>query len=129
MTNIGNYLNGLQHIGLPCRSMEETVAFYEKLGMHVTFQTVNEGQRVCFLEQGNLVIEAYEEPQIADRTGAIDHICFDVTDIEKVFELVRRMQIMFCKEEICSLPFWENGVRFFTILGPNNERIEFCQKV
>ena len=27
------------------------------------------------------------------------------------------------------LPFWENGVKFFMIKGPNEERIEFCQKL
>ena len=25
------------------------------------------------------------------------------------------------------LPFWENGVKFFTIEGPNKEKIEFSQ--
>ena len=89
---LGKYLNGLQHIGLPCRNMEETIAFYENLGMHVAYQTVNEGQKVCFLQQGNLVIEAYEEAKTAEQTGAIDHICFDVSDIDKVFDLVRQME-------------------------------------
>ena len=27
------------------------------------------------------------------------------------------------------LPFWDNGVKFFMIKGPNEERIEFCQKL
>ncbi len=126
---LGKYLNGLQHIGLPCRNMEETIAFYENLGMHVAYRTVNEGQKVCFLQQGNLVIEAYEEAKTAEQTGAIDHICFDVSDIEKVFDLVRRMEVTFSDEEIRFLPFWEKGVRFFTILGPNQERVEFCQKL
>lgn len=31
--------------------------------------------------------------------------------------------------QIMSLPFWENGVKFFTILGPDNEKIEFCEKL
>jgi hypothetical protein len=25
------------------------------------------------------------------------------------------------------LPFWEQGVKFFTVLGPNEERVEFSQ--
>ena len=25
------------------------------------------------------------------------------------------------------LPFWENGVKFFTIEGPNKEKVEFSQ--
>lgn len=29
--------------------------------------------------------------------------------------------------EIQFLPFWENGVRFFTIVGSNKEKIEFSQ--
>lgn len=129
MSEIGKYLNGLQHIGLPCRNMEETVAFYEKLGMDVAYQTVNDGQKVCFLKQGNLMIEAYEEEKIADQTGAVDHICFDVSDIGKVFDLVKEMRVPFCNEGISFLPFWENGVRFFTVLGPNSEKVEFCQKL
>ena len=30
-------------------------------------------------------------------------------------------------EEIQFLPFWENGVKFFTLTGPNKEKIEFSQ--
>lgn len=25
------------------------------------------------------------------------------------------------------LPFWEHGVKFFTVLGPNEEKVEFSQ--
>ena len=28
---------------------------------------------------------------------------------------------------INSLPFWEKGIKFFIIEGPNRERIEFCE--
>lgn len=27
------------------------------------------------------------------------------------------------------LPFWERGVKFFTIVCPNKEKIEFCEKL
>ena len=29
--------------------------------------------------------------------------------------------------EMHFLPFWENGVKFFTIEGPNKEKVEFSQ--
>ena len=32
-------------------------------------------------------------------------------------------------DEIVFLPFWENGVRYFLIEGPNKEPIEFLQKL
>lgn len=128
MSEMKEYLNGLQHIGIPCRDIEETIGFYEKLGMEVAYRTENDGLKVCFLQQGTMVIETYEEP-IVNVTGAINHICFDVTDIEKAFECAKEMQVTFCDEEIQFLPFWDNGVRYFTILGPNGERVEFCQKL
>ena len=42
-------INGLQHIGVPTKNMEETIAFYEKLGFETAFETVNDGDRVVFL--------------------------------------------------------------------------------
>ncbi|ETI99992.1 MAG: hypothetical protein Q611_LSC00172G0001, partial [Leuconostoc sp. DORA_2] len=36
--------------------------------------------------------------------------------------------LMLVDQEIQSIPtFWENGIRYFNILGPNQETIEFCQ--
>ena len=32
-----------------------------------------------------------------------------------------------CADEVHFLPFWENGVKFFTIEGPNKEKVEFSQ--
>ena len=31
------------------------------------------------------------------------------------------------EEEIDALPYFEKGVRFFNLVGPNAETIEFCQ--
>lgn len=126
--SIEMYLQGIQHIGIPCAKLEDTVSFYEKIGMKAIYQTANDKQRVCFLKQKNLVIEVYEE-QIVNKTGAINHICFDVSDIEKVYQYIKGLSVEFVDEDICFLPFWDNGVKYFTILGPNNERIEFCQKL
>ena len=33
----------------------------------------------------------------------------------------------FLLDEVHFLPFWENGVKFFTIEGPNKEKVEFSQ--
>jgi hypothetical protein len=39
------------------------------------------------------------------------------------------MGLALCDDHVNFLPFWENGVRFFTVTGPDMERIEFCQKL
>lgn len=123
------YLTGIQHIGIPTKDMDATVAFYHKLGFEIAFETINEanGARVVFLKLNNLVIETYEEKEIKMEYGSIDHLAIDVTDIEKTYEEVCALGLNNQPDEIHFLPFWENGVRYFKIDGPNRECIEFSQ--
>lgn len=120
-------LTGIQHVGLPTENMAATKAFYSKLGFEVAFETVNEGAAVIFFKLGNLVMEAYEVPEAAKAYGAIEHVAINVTDIKKVYEKVCSMNLNTLEDTIHFLPFWDNGVEFFTIEGPNKEKIEFSQ--
>ena len=125
--NLKEQINGLQHIGVPTKNMEATIAFYEKLGFEIAFETVNDGDRVVFLKSGSLVIETYESKDAAMKSGAIDHIALDVKDIEKTYELINQEGLNSTQDTIHFLPFWKNGVKFFTIEGPNKENVEFSQ--
>ena len=122
-------MKGIQHVGVPTNDMETTVKFYEALGFEVAFQTVNvaANEKVTFLKLGNLVIEAYENKAAKLESGAIDHVAIDVKNIEKVHEMVTAAGLNTTRDEIHFLPFWENGVKFFTIEGPNKEKVEFSQ--
>ena len=120
-------LNGLQHIGVPTKNIEETIEFYGKLGFEIAFQTVNDGGKVAFLKMENLVIETYENEDATMKSGAVDHIALDVKDIEKVYELINQEGLNTTQDTVHFLPFWENGVKFFTIEGPNKEKVEFSQ--
>lgn len=127
--NFAKHITGLQHIGLPTNDLEETVAFYETLGFQVAFRTVNEaaGERVAFLRMGDVTIETYENRQAVLANGAWDHMALNVTDIEAVFEAAKEKGFCILDTEIQFLPFWENGVKFFTVVGPNKEKVEFSQ--
>jgi hypothetical protein len=62
--------------------------------------------------------------------GAIDHIAIDVKNIEDLFLVVKEAgTFKMLDQQVNGLPFWENGVKFFTIEGPNKEKIEFCEKL
>jgi catechol 2,3-dioxygenase-like lactoylglutathione lyase family enzyme len=102
---------------------------YEKLGFEIAFRTVNEAadEKVAFLKLGTLVIETYENKAAALKPGAIDHVAIDVKNIEKVHEMITGAGLNTTQDEVHFLPFWENGVRFFTIEGPNKEKVEFSQ--
>lgn len=124
-----NFITGLQHIGIPTNDMEETVEFYSTLGFQIALQTVNHAadEKVAFLRMGDVTLEVYENKKAAMAHGALDHIALNVTDIEKVFQMAKEQGFVMLDTEIQFLPFWEQGVKFFTILGPNKEKVEFSQ--
>lgn len=124
---LGEFASGLQHVGLPTNDLDATAAFYEGLGFENVYETVNEaaGERVAFLRLGNLTLEVYENRQAAMRSGAIDHLALDVKNIDECYAQARAQGYEIVSNGVEALPFWENGVRFFILLGPNQERIEF----
>ena len=120
-------IKGMQHIGLPTNDMKATIAFYESLGFEIATRHINNGEDVVFLTLGNICIETYENGKAVGYDGAIDHICLDVDDIEKTWEEAKAMGLNIIDSEINYLAFWANGVRFFNVLGPNKEKVEFGQ--
>ena len=129
--SIKQLINGMQHLGLPTNDIEKTIAFYESLGFEVALRTVNEpvNEQVAFLRLGSVTIETYENRAAAMQNGAIDHIALDVSDVDAAFEQVAKLGHTMLDSEVQFLPFWERGVRFFTIQGPNHEKVEFSQKL
>lgn len=127
--NLAQYITGLQHVGIPTNDIEETKKFYKQFGFETVFETINQGadEKVAFLKLGNMVIETYENRQAALVSGAIDHIALNVIEIEAIFNMAKAMGCQMIDQEIQFLPFWDNGVKFFTIIGPNNEKVEFSQ--
>ena len=116
--DLKTYTTGIQHIGIPTNDIEKTIAFYQKLGFEIALQTVNEeaDEKVAFLELETLVIETYE-----------NKAAINVKDIEEVYRYIEAEKMNTTKDTIHFLPFWDNGVRFFTIEGPNKEKVEFSQ--
>lgn len=119
-------IKGLQHIGIPTNDMDKTVDFYKKIGFEVAHEVMDGDVRVVFLKLKDLVLETYENHEAALRDGAVDHIAFNVADIEEAFKFITGLGIKILTE-ITFLPFWDNGVKFFIAEGPNLERLEFAQ--
>ena len=124
-----DYVTGIQHIGIPTNDIQATKDFYHSLGFTTDFEKENNGEKVAFLRLNNLVIETYQNGQAAMQSGAINHIAIDVKNIDEVFGLVKSLGVEMADNSVNALQFWENGVRFFTIVGPNKERVEFCERL
>lgn len=123
-------INGLQHTGIPVRSVEEARTFYETLGFESRWtMTRDNGQTVLFMENNGFMLELYDKEEAPGRSGAINHFALDVSDIDKTYEDVKALGYKVIDGGVIhDLPYWEKGVRYFIIEGPNQERVEFCQK-
>ena len=116
-----------QHIGIPTDCFDKTVSFYQDLGFELEHQVDNSGQKVGFLRFNHLQLEIYEEKVTAQRAGAIDHIALNCTDIDAAYKTAKEAGFKILSNNIEALPFWQNGIKFLIIEGPNKERVEFCQ--
>lgn len=121
---------GLQHIGIPTLKFDQTMSFYDSLSFELVLKTLQpNGLQVAFLKLGNLMLEVYESESVNPVYGAIEHFAVEVTDIEQVYELTGELGYSALEGGIKELPFWEKGVRYFTIKGPNCEKVEYSQKI
>ena len=121
--NFKKNVTGIQHLGIPTRNIQATMDFYRDLG----FETIWENGEVAFMQLGTLVIETYLAEETAQRNGAIDHVALNVNDIEAAWRDAQACGYETQDTEINFLPFFERGVKFFTIIGPNREKVEFNQ--
>ena len=119
-----NNVTGIQHLGIPTADLNKTIEFYQGLGFEVTWQNPGE---VAFLQNGTLVIETYAVDAPAMKNGAIDHVALNVQDIEAAWSDAQACGYETEDKSINFLPFFERGVKFFTIIGPNREKVEFNQ--
>lgn len=126
--NITAYTVGTTHLGMPPVCYDKTVEFYKDLGFTEEFFLVcGDGNRIIFLKLKSLLLEIYESSSSPGVAGAVDHIAIDVNDIEAVFDQIKAEGYTLLDDHICSMPFWANGEKYFTIQGPNGEKIEFVQ--
>ena len=117
-------VTGIQHLGIPTGDLNRTIEFYQGLGFEITWQNPGE---VAFLQNGTLVIETYAVEEPAMKNGAIDHVALNVQDIEAAWSDAQACGYETEDKSINFLPFFDRGVKFFTIIGPNREKVEFNQ--
>lgn len=136
--NFKKNLNGLQHIGIPVTELERSIQFYTGLGFEVNHRKdiFRNGLniKVAFMKLSSLVLELYESEgneldEIKQRkNGHIDHIALDVKNIDEVFQSLIEGKYKLLDSEVQYIPFFEKGVRFCTIEGPDGEKVEFNEK-
>ncbi|MGZ3751269.1 MAG: VOC family protein [Mucilaginibacter sp.] len=130
-------INKLQHIGVPVTDIIISGAFYARLGFTNVMQspfTFEGDTGTCIMMQNNdMIVELYQMPekQLQEirtrKDGHVDHIAFDVDDIDVAFTSLQEASFTILEPQPVYLPFWKNGCKYFNILGPDGERLEFNQ--
>jgi catechol 2,3-dioxygenase-like lactoylglutathione lyase family enzyme len=137
---LSTLINKLQHVGIPVTDMAKSEAFYSQFGFKNVMQSpfTFEGEAgICVMMQlKEIMIELYQMPakqlqEIKSRkNGHVDHIAFDVDDADKVFEtLLKDGSFKIMEDKPVILPFWKNGCKYFNIIGPDGERLEFNEVI
>ncbi|MFM7091311.1 MAG: VOC family protein, partial [Bacteroidota bacterium] len=84
-------INHLQHIGLPIQEINRSRLFYESLGfqciMKNTFRHEDGEGQVVMMKCKHIILELYQMPfpEKDRRDGKIDHIAFDVSNIDETY--------------------------------------------
>jgi catechol 2,3-dioxygenase-like lactoylglutathione lyase family enzyme len=130
-------LNHIQHAGIPVTDIKRSEKFYETLGFKNVMSTgfeYNGGKGVvAMMKQNEMIIELYQMPENelveirSRKNGHIDHIAFDVYNIDMTFEILKREGFNVLEDQPVFLSFWKNGCKYFNITGPDGERLEFNQ--
>ncbi len=118
---------GYQHMGIFTNDMDKSLEFYTSLGFREIYRAVGGGHLGVFIEMNGMVIELYGNGEAVMAPGAVDHIAIQVRDIEDAFNTIKAGGYDMIEKEIVDIGFWENGMRYFMIWGPNREKIEFCE--
>ena len=118
------------HIGLGVNDLDASVKWYmDVLGFELTGAfTTPQGEPVRFLKSGDLVYEIFTPVGGVDAPGKIDHFSFESDDIEADYAYCVAQGYPFEEEGIQCIPtFWKNGIKYFKIMSPTGEPVEFCQ--
>jgi lactoylglutathione lyase len=129
--------NGIQHLGIPVTNLEISVSFYNKLGfIRVLTAQVNESPgiiQVAMMKRENIIVELYQptgddlEELLSRSEGHIDHVAFNVKDIDAAFSEIQAAGFVTIEESPVFLDFWDKGCKYFAIRGPDGEKLEFNQ--
>lgn len=132
-------LDGLARIGIVVSDIKRSKKFYEQFGFKEVFKTkIKRGQdeaEVIILRNVGVNIQLIQpagkkvDKVKLRKDGHIDHISFDVKDVEMAFRELKDAGIEILEEKPVFLPFWERGIKYFNILGPDGEKLEFSQKL
>jgi len=126
---------GLAHVAVYTQNMEESIAFYEKLGGALEEQgsvfTEAGEKKLALVSFAGTVVELTQSPTpMSMEEGNIPHIALLVDDLDAVAAEIRAAGVeTFMTPEKRVLPELFGGVQNWFFSGPSGEQFELLQKL
>lgn len=123
------HFQGLAHVAVYTRDMEESIAFYEKLGGEVqardSVPTPEGEKKLALVAFGGITLELIQSPTpVSMEEGNIPHIAILVDDLDAAAAAVRAAGVDFMTPEKRVLPDLFGGLENWFFAGPAGEQIE-----
>jgi lactoylglutathione lyase len=122
-------LRKIEHVGIQVRDLDRSVKFYtEVLGLSVRKRVrLNETTELAFVPVGDSEIELIckSTPFTFAKEGIVNHLTFQVDDVAKALDRLRRHGVELIHEQ--PLPLEKLGVTIAFFWGPDGEKLELLQ--
>lgn len=126
---------GLGHVAIYTADMEESIAFYEKIGGSVykrdSVQVPEGEKKLALVEFGGFLLELIEPPAgelVPAGEGSIPHFAVYVDDLDKAAAAIKDAGVIsFMMPEKKVLPKTFGGLQNWFFTGPSGEQIELLQ--
>ena len=117
---------GLHHAGVYVADLARSIGFYcDAFGLDVAEQLSFGEERIAFLHVGSARLELIAGGPARDGTGVIDHIAFEVQDLDALLAHLRARGVTLLDHKPVRVP--GIGARILFCQGPDGERIELLQ--
>ena len=126
----------IEHLGIAVADLKKSNELFQRLLGNAPYKSetvASEGVETSFFQVGDTKIELLQASTedspiakfISKKSEGIHHIAFDVDDIELAFTTIKENHFTILEKEPVFLNFWNKGCKYFNILGPDGERLEF----
>ena len=123
---------GLGHVAVYTRDIEESITFYEKLGGSVKDRggvpTPEGEKKLALVSFGGITLELIQSPGAMPMgEGNVPHFAILVDDLDAAAAAVRAAGVQFLMPEKKVLPDLFGGLQNWFFAGPSGEQIELLQ--
>ena len=124
------HYQGLGHVAIHTKNMDESIAFYEKIGgtlsQRASIPTPEGDKLLALVSFGGITLELIQSPTEAPMTeGCIPHIAIYVDDLDAAAAAVKAAGAdTFMTPEKKVLPDLFGGLENWFFIGPSGEQIE-----